>query len=218
MRNLIKRVFYLLGAFLILIIALNIWLIRSTESQVYTDISKIPTMEVGLVLGTSHRLQSGDSNMFFYQRIDQAVQLYQMGKIKHLIVSGDNGSRYYNEPQKMKNTLMDRGIPEHAISMDFAGFRTLDSIIRSKLIFGQQKMVIITQDFHSYRALFIANFHQIEAVASVGSKLPLRVRLKTELREIMARGLAIFDLYILNKQPKFLGEKEELNANAPKSN
>ena len=210
-KKLIKWLFYLASAILFGVLALNIWLVLNTEDQVYKDLEDLPYNDVGLVLGTSHRLHNGDSNMFFFQRIEQSVKLYKAGKVKHIIVSGDNSTPYYNEPAKMKAVLMEKGIPESAISMDFAGFRTLDSIVRSKLVFGQKSITIITQDFHSYRALFIANHHGLKAVASVGEKLPMQISFKIELREIFARTFTFWDLYLAKKEPRFLGEKEIIN-------
>lgn len=210
-KKIIKWLFYLVSGLLFGVLVLNVLLVLNTEGQVYDDISNLPDNDVGLVLGTSHRLHNGDSNMFFFQRIEQTVKLYQAGKIQHIIVSGDNSTPYYNEPAKMKSVLMEKGIPEEVISMDFAGFRTLDSIVRSKLVFGQTNITVITQDFHSYRALYIANFHGINAVASVGEKLPMHVSFKIEFREVFARTVTFWDLYIAKKSPRFLGEKEEIH-------
>ena len=202
MSKLFKWLLNIAGTILFGILVLNVWLVSKTEGQVFIgSIDEVPANEVGLVLGTSHRLQNGDSNMFFFQRIDQTVKLYKAGKIKHILVSGDNSSRYYNEPAKMKSVLVSKGIPEKAISMDPHGYRTLDSVIRSLKVYGNNKITIITQDFHSYRALFIANFYGLDAVASVGSKLPLNISIKIELREIFARLITFWDLYVMQTQP-----------------
>ena len=99
----------------------------------------------------------GSPNPFFEKRIETAAELYRIGKIDHFILSGDNRSMYYNEPMAMLKALLKKGVPASAITLDYAGLRTLDSIVRCKQIFGQNKIIIITQPFHSYRALFISS-------------------------------------------------------------
>ena len=149
------------------IVISNLWVIGSTSGKVYTDASALPGHRVGLVLGTSRRLTSGQPNPYFENRMLAAAELYRLGKITHIIVSGDNRTRFYNEPMEMKKALMKLGVPDAAITLDYAGLRTLDSIIRSKEIFGQEEIIIITQPFHSYRALFISRYYNINAVALV---------------------------------------------------
>ena len=208
MKRVIKGVFFTVGILCFIILIANVLVINTTTKRIYTNIDQIPFNNVALVLGTSHRLQNGDSNMFFFQRIEQTVKLYKKGKVGHIIVSGDNSSKYYNEPQRMRNALIKQGVPDSVITMDFAGFRTLDSVVRSKLIFGQNRITIVTQDFHSYRALYIAEKNQIDAVASVASPLPWNISIKVELREIMARVVALWDLFVVGRAPRFLGDKE----------
>lgn len=189
----------------------NIWVVQSTKENVFYDSTALPNHRVGLVLGTSHRLTSGKPNPFFEKRIAMAASLYKAGKIDNLILSGDNRSIYYNEPMEMQKALIKLGIPATAITLDYAGLRTLDSIVRSKEIFGQDKLIIITQPFHSYRAVFIGNYYGIDAVAMVADEVGLESSLKVRIREYFARSKAVLDLYILNTPPRFLGRKEDLN-------
>ena len=198
----------LLGGLLVLLC--NIWVVMTTAKRVYNDVNEVPYKKVGLVLGTSSKFEDGRPNIFFNQRIATAIKLYKSGKISFLIVSGDNSTKYYNEPLMMKNALIKGGVPESKITMDFAGLRTLDSIIRSNEIFGQDNITVITQDFHSYRALFIADYYNIDMIAMVPVKLSMRTSLKVKFREFLARPLAVLDLYLLNKKPKHLGKKESL--------
>jgi len=195
---------------LISIVALsNYWLINTSEGKVYNDVSKIPINDVGLVLGANPKIFNKYKNPYFYNRIDAAEKLYKSGKVKHLLLSGDNGTKGYNEPEEMKLALMERGVPESAITLDFAGFRTLDSIVRSQKIFQQKKITVLSQEFHNYRALFIANHYGIDAVA-FNAKAVNSGSQKTIYREYLARFKAVLDLYILRKQPKFLGEKIDI--------
>ena len=105
---------------------------------------------------------------------------------------------------------MAKGVPESAITLDFAGFRTLDSVVRSKKVFQQNKITILSQRFHNHRAIFIADRYGIDAVAYNAADAFSGVNTKTELREYLARCKAVIDLYILKKQPKFLGEKIDI--------
>ncbi|MEP5791772.1 MAG: ElyC/SanA/YdcF family protein [Cyclobacteriaceae bacterium] len=193
----------------VLILGLNFWIVSSTQDQIYYNLNDVPPKRVALLLGTSKRTVAGGTNKYFKERMEAAAGLYHRGVIEHIIVSGDNRTVYYNEPRDMLNALKELGVPEGAITLDYAGFRTLDSVVRAKEVFGQTELMIITQDFHCYRALFIANFHELDAVAyAADNKDQLPTMLA--LREILARGKAIVDLYVFNQEPKFLGDKENL--------
>lgn len=202
----VKSIIVLLLLVLLGIVLCNFWIEQSTQKQVFTEAQQLPNNDVGLVLGTSRYTQRGFENPYFANRIKAAVQLFKLGKIKHLIVSGDNSLKEYNEPRHMLKALIKEGIPEEAITMDFAGFRTLDSIIRCRKVFGQQQVTVISQKFHNHRALFIANNHQVKAVAYNAQGVPLSRSKKVIAREYLARCKAMLDI-ILNKQPKFLGEQ-----------
>ncbi|MBI1767443.1 MAG: YdcF family protein [Bacteroidetes bacterium] len=195
----------------ILILCANLWVVISTEDKVFTNINSLDGHKVALVLGTSKKLTSGASNPFFENRIKAAAELYRDGKISHFIVSGDNRTLYYNEPMEMKKALIQLGVPETVITLDYAGLRTLDSIVRSKEIFGQEKITIITQSFHCYRALFISNFYDIDAVALVTQDSTAETPIRVYIRECFARTKAVLDLYVLNTAPRHLGEKEPLD-------
>jgi SanA protein len=204
---------FLLGLCLLIVIiimACNIWIVKSTEANVYSDLKDLPDHRIALVLGTSHRSVGGGPNPFFQNRIEMAAMLYSMGKIDHFILSGDNSTKYYNEPVEMRKALISKGVPASAITLDYAGLRTLDSVVRSKKIFGQNKILIITQPFHSYRALFISRYYDMDAVAMVAEDPDLEHTFKVHLREYLARTKAVLDLYIFKTDPRFLGEKEEI--------
>lgn len=194
----------------LIIIACNVWIVKSTEGKVYSDLALLPEHRIALVLGTSYRSAGGGPNPFFQKRIEMAATLYAMGKIDHFILSGDNSTRYYNEPVEMKKALIRKGVPASAITLDYAGLRTLDSVVRSKKIFGQNKITIITQPFHSYRALFISRYYDMDAVAMVADDPELEQTLKVRFREYLARTKAVLDLYIFKTDPRFLGEKQEI--------
>lgn len=211
MRRFLRISIYVLLLFFTLLLGSNIWVVVSTRNQVYTDILSLPSNKVALVLGTSHKTMAGDPNPFFEKRIETAYHLFEEGKVKHFIVSGDNRSIYYNEPLRMQKALIKKGVPSSSITLDYAGLRTLDSIIRSKEIFGQDKLTIITQSFHSYRAVFISNYYKIDAVAMVAAEPDFDETPGVRIREYFARFKAIMDLYLLGTTPRFMGQKEDLN-------
>lgn len=179
---------------------------RSTEELNYNSISDIPLKKTALVLGTSKYVAKGQKNLYYTYRIDAVVALYKAGKIKYILVSGDNGTRSYNEPITIKQDLISRGIPEEVIYLDYAGFRTHDSIIRCKKVFGEKDIIIVSQRFHNERALYLAKHFGLNAVAFNAKDVTTKYGLKTQLRERLARVKMMLDL-IVDKDPKFLGEK-----------
>jgi SanA protein len=197
-------------AFLAIVSIANWWIIRKTTTNLYFNSSVIPENEVGLVLGTSKYNKKGNANKFFENRIQAAANLYHSGKIKHIIVSGDNRELNYNEPRDMRRALIKKDVPESAITLDFAGFRTLDSVVRSKKVFGQNKITIISQKFHTQRALFIASYYGIDAVGYCAVDPPESALYTSYFREFFARFKAVLDLYVIKIKPKFLGKQEVL--------
>lgn len=200
-----------LGLIGVLVLALaNAWMIASANGKMYDDLENIQARDVALVLGTSRSYDGKKENPFFTERIRAAAELYFSGKVKHIIVSGDNSNKNYNEPRDMRKALVKLGVPGECITMDFAGLRTLDSVLRCKEIFQQKKFIVVSQGFHNYRALFIANFHGIDAIA-YNADYPENMSDKTLYREYLARPKALVDLYWLNAQPKYLGDKVNIN-------
>ncbi len=177
------------------------WISFKAKGLTYDDMDSIPKNNVGLVLGASKLAPSGNINLFYKHRVDAAVALYKAGKIDYILVSGDNGRKDYDEPTDFKNDLIAKGIPAEHIFLDYAGFRTLDSIVRTKKIFGQNSMTIISQKFHNERAIYIAQHYDIDAVAYNAKDV-----YKTPPREYLARAKARLDL-LFNVTPKFLGDK-----------
>ncbi len=206
----LKPFLFLIGFLLLVVMLTNIWIVQSTRGKVFCDYDSIADNSVALVLGTSSLLSSGEPNPYFNNRMETAANLYKLGKVKHFIVSGDNRTRYYNEPVVMQRALLKLGVPSSAVTLDYAGLRTLDSIVRSKEIFGQQEIIIITQGFHCYRALFISNFYGIDAVAYVAND-PVQASVRVvHWREYLARTKAVLDLYVLQTAPRYLGDKEPI--------
>jgi len=179
---------------------------QSAAGKTFNTTPKMPHNKVGLLLGTSKILANGRLNLYYKYRIDAAVQLFKARKIDFILVSGDNSRKNYDESTTMKNDLVSRGIPTDKIYLDYAGFRTLDSVVRSKEIFGQQSITVISQPFHNERAIYIANNKGIKAVGFNAKDVSMRYGMKVQFRERLARVKMVLDL-VFGKQPKYLGKK-----------
>ena len=179
---------------------------KDSEKFIFDEVKNIPACRTALVLGTSKTLQNGNPNPYFTKRIHAATELYKSGKIQAIIVSGDNSIKGYNEPEEMKFDLMAAGIPEEKIFEDFAGFRTLDSVVRAKEIFGQQKIIIVSQQFHNERAIYLAQKNGIEAFGYNAKDVNRKFGFTTNVREKLARVKVFVDLFF-GVDAKFGGEK-----------
>uniref|UniRef100_UPI0004719BC0 SanA/YdcF family protein n=1 Tax=Salinivibrio socompensis TaxID=1510206 RepID=UPI0004719BC0 len=166
--------------------------------------------QVGLVLGTSKYIGK-TANPYYTYRIEAAESLYHAGKIRHLLLSGDNAHRSYNEPWTMKRDLRQAGIAEEAIHLDYAGFRTLDSVVRAKTVFSLARFTVITQQFHCERALFLADVNDIDAICYAVPSPKGWSGVKIRAREILARTKAVLDSFIFNVKPKFTGPKAPID-------
>ncbi|WP_447951498.1 SanA/YdcF family protein [Chryseobacterium koreense] len=184
----------------------NLTVTKSSAKYVTSDLSKLGNQKVGLVLGTSEKTGRGYPNYYFRYRIDAAEKLYKSGKVQYLIVSGDNSQKDYNEPEDMMNALIARGIPKDKIYQDFAGFRTLDSVLRAESIFGQKSFIIVSQKFHNERAVYLARKNNIQAFGFNATDVREMGGLKTKNREYFARAKVFVDL-LFGVDSKFGGER-----------
>lgn len=210
MKKLFKAIAYLFvfivlaGVGVILVADLHISV--SSKNKLYNSIDELYPGRVGLVPGTSKFTVRGTRNLFYQYRLDAAVELYNSGLINYVIVSGDNRDRFYDEPTTMKNDLIELGIPGDVIYRDFAGNRTLDSVIRSRDVFRADSILVISQRFQNQRAVFLANHFGVNAIGYNARNVSQRGGIKTQLRERFARVAALKDVYIarapaLNTEP-----------------
>jgi SanA protein len=179
---------------------------RQAACYVFDEVGNVPACRVGLVLGCSRELSDGRPNLFFLYRVNGAAELYRAGKVQRLIVSGDNHIVTYDEPTDMKAALMRRGVPDEHIICDYAGFSTLDSVVRAREVFGQTQLIVVSQEFHNKRAVFIGRSNGIEVYGFNVADVAARFAVKTTMREALARVKTVLDVWILNRQPKFLGD------------
>ena len=212
-KNIIKKTFLystIFGKVCLLFTAFANYKIENSTKEFVTDkLEILPKTKVAVVLGTAPNLVNGYQNYYFTYRIEAATKLYKSGKVTHFILSGDHGRKNYNEPEAMKQALIKNGIPENVIYLDYAGFRTLDSMIRAKEIFGQKEFIVVSQEFHNERAVYIARQNGINAYGYNAKDVNKNAGLKTNIREYFARAKVFIDSFF-GVQPKFLGEKIEV--------
>ncbi len=198
----------------LLTVFLTLWyanklITTNAYGKTYSEIKDIPIVKAGLLLGTIKFVKNGNPNQYFFYRIDAATELFQQGKIQYLIISGDNSRAGYDEPTDMKNELIKRGIDSTKIYLDYAGFRTFDSMVRVKEVFGQDSILVISQKFHNERAIYIAEKLNMYAIGYNAKDVSTTSGMKTAIREKFARVKVIVD-FMVGVEPKFLGEKIEV--------
>lgn len=202
-------VWSLFAAFLIAVAAVfsHKHIANEAAASLFNSVDSIPACKTALVLGTSAKTKYGFENYFFSHRMAKAAELYHSGKVRHLILSGDNHIEGYDEPEDMRQALIALGVPDSCLHLDYAGFRTLDSIVRAKEIFGQEKIIVVSQQFHNERALYLAEQYGIKAYGLNAADVSQYSGFATNIREYLARGKALLDVHLLNTQPHFLGDK-----------
>ena len=203
----------LLAIFLLLLVisALAIYVCddavkRSASGKLYSAANQVPYNRTGLLLGTSKYLRNGFINPYYQYRLEAALALIRSGKIHNLVISGDNSRKDYSEPEDMRADLMAAGVDSAVIYLDYAGFRTFDSMVRLREIFGQDSVTVISQKFHNERALYIAGREKIAAIGYNARDVGQASGMRVKFREKLARVKVFLD-YLLGEKPKFLGER-----------
>jgi SanA protein len=188
-----------LGA-LALLVALLAWFAERrlealADSCLSSELSRLPGTDVALVLGAAPIGPEGGPNRYFEYRLDAAAALWRAGKVKYLLVSGDNRQPDYDEPTAMRDGLIKRGVPAKAIYRDFAGLRTWDSVLRAQSVFGQQRLIIVSQRFHLSRAIFLARETGIEACGFEARDVDRPYSVFTTLRRYPSALRAYWDVW-----------------------
>ncbi len=188
------------------VLACDVWI--SLTTHVHRNVTEVPERPVALVLGTA-RLHDGRPNRFYTYRLEAAAALFHAGRVRGILVSGDHGSVHYDEPGAMRRDLVELGVPEQFVTCDFAGFRTLDSVVRAKRVFGIDSATIVSQPFHAERAVYLARQAGLDAIAFGARDPGTRSWLKVRSREVAARTLAVYDA-LVGTGPRFLGDPEQI--------
>ncbi len=198
------------GAFLFLCVAAIAWAnitINRYEQYTFDHLEQIPPAYCAIVLGTTKFLKNGRENHYYTNRITAAVRLYRAGKCQKIIVSGDNRTHAYNEARDMKNDIVKQGVNERDIVCDFAGLRTLDSIVRFKEVFNQQKGIVVSQKFHNSRAIYIGRSWGIELYGYNADDVDRHAGIKTRIREVFSKVICVLDIELFKTRPKHLGDR-----------
>lgn len=184
------------------------WINQAARGRVFDDAARIPHRRVALVLGCCRVLPNGRGNLFFKYRMQAAAELYHAGKADYLLVSGDNHRQDYNEPAEMRQCLIDAGVPAERVFCDYAGFRTLDSVVRAQEVFGEQQITVVSQAFHVNRAIYIGTQRDMDVIGLAARDVARSSGgQRTRLREMLARVKTVLDVQVLRTKPKFLGPK-----------
>ncbi len=195
------------------IFAVNAYVKGSTKGQIFTaeQAASLEDVDCILVLGCLVRSDGSPSDMLA-DRLSVGVSLYDNGTCDRILMSGDHGTAEYDEVNAMKQYAVTHGIPSENVFMDHAGFSTYESIYRAKEIFGARKIVIVTQEYHLYRALYIANALGVEAYGVSADLRTYRNQWQRDLREILARSKDVLQ-GIVKPKPTYLGEPVDLSGN-----
>ena len=211
-RRIVRRILFIAAGLFVLGVFASMFVMiaadRRVEScaagRVFTSMEDVPAREFGLLLGTTRLVKGKYRNDYFYKRIRAAADLYRAGKIRKIIVSGDNSRTDYNETGDMKRELVAEGIPADDVLMDYAGFRTLDSVVRARNLYGATELTVISQEFHVERAVYLAAQNGIDAIGFAAEDSVVKsARVRLAVRESLARVLAVADAEILHSKPHF---------------
>lgn len=189
----------------------NLAAVLAGRGKLHDKVSSVPSGGVALVFGCDDKID-GRENLYFKYRVEAAAELWDSGKIRCIIVSGDNRTKHYNEPMAMRAALIELGVPANRVVQDFAGLRTLDSVVRAQKVFGVEEVVFVSQKFQNERAAYIAKANGLGYSGFNARDVNVRGGLKTRLREIGARVKMWLDVRVLDTAPRYLGEREELPA------
>ena len=197
------------------VVVINLWILQKTHARIEHEVPLCAAQPVGLVFGTAQWLRQGGSNPYFKARIETSAELLRLHRIQHLLLSGDNRTRYYNEPINMWRSLRHRNVADEYMTLDYAGFSTFDSVVRAKEVFGAGRLMLISQDWHLPRALFIADALGVEASGCAVPDDGVEGEWRLRVREWLARAAPFGDLYIWGREPYFLGPLEPIRQSPP---
>ena len=212
----IKTIFKLSFLIFLIPILINIYVILFTNKYIYKNEANLPKTYTGIVLG-AYVWNNNRPSYVLRARLNGAIRLYNAQKIDKFLLSGDNGQKDYDEVNVMKNYLLDNGIPEDVIFLDHAGFDTYSTMVRANKIFEVTDVIVITQDFHINRAVYLARKNGIEAYGySIASTTPHQIYIQSWLRDKLAT-IKAFSNVLTKRTPKYLGDKIPITGDNKKS-
>ncbi len=185
----------------------------ATRGLRFTDPRQVPPKPVAIVFGAEVR-PNGQPSPMLAARVRQAVELYRLGRVQKILMTGDNSRTDYDEVTAMKRYAVTLGAPAEIIHLDYAGFSTYESCYRARVIFGVREAILITQGFHLPRAVYTCNHLGVEAVGletndrGMYSQYTMR---RHVMREVLAIGKALWDVHLWQPRPTFLGKYEGMD-------
>lgn len=204
----VKYIFYITVVLILIGILMERYVVKVGDANIlnYKNLTKSHT---AIILGAG--IIGNHPTHILRDRLNVGLELYKNGKVKKILVTGDHGRKSYNEVRVMKDYLMKNGVKEKDIFMDHAGFSTYESMVRAKKIFNIKNAIIITQHYHLKRAVFLAKSLGIDAKGVRADKRVYDLMLYYKLREMVARTKDFLYVKIFKFQPKYLGEKIDIN-------
>ena len=215
LKGLLKTLFAGLLLLVIGVVVINLWILQKTHARIEHEVPLCAMQPVGLVFGTAQWLREGGANPYYQARMEASAELLRLHRVQHLLLSGDNRTRYYNEPISMWRSLRHRNVSDAHMTLDYAGFSTFDSVVRAKEVFGADRLMLISQGWHLPRALFIAEVLGIEATGCAVPDDGVEGEWRLRLREWLARAATFGDLYVWGRKPYFLGPLEPIQLSSP---
>lgn len=201
---------------LIITISINQYVKKSSKDKILEDFSDIKDIDAILILGCEVK-EDGSLSLMLKDRLDKGINLYKSGVAPKVIVSGDHRKEHYDETNAMKSYMIKNGVPSEDIFMDHAGFSTYDSMYRANYIFQVKKCVIVTQEYHLYRAIYIGNSLGIETYGAYAVKTKYYGQIRRDFREVLARNKD-FIKCIIKPQSTYLGDTIPVSGNGDITN
>ena len=211
-----KKIIKLIIILLLLVVLINLYVILSTNKDI-VDIDNIKEDEYDCILVLGASIRNNRPSPMLEDRLKMAIKLYEKGVVPKILVSGDHIDQDYDEVNVMKNYLIENGIPSEDIFMDHLGISTYDSVLRTKLIYKVNKALIVTQKYHLFRALYIANNINLKSYGVNASERIYVGQFKRDIREVFAR-IKDFVKCLLKDNPYNLGEVVNIKGNGDKTN
>lgn len=195
------------------VLGINLWITASVSDRILTEqqAAQLQGVDCVVVLGCQVRSNGSPSHML-EDRLKRSVALYEVGAAPKLLMSGDHGTVTYDEVNAMKRYALEAGVPSEDVFMDHAGFSTYETVYRAKEIFGADKVIIVTQQYHLYRALYIAQALGIEAYGVAADYRQYSGQFVRDLREVLAR-VKDFGMSIIKPEPTYLGKAIPISGN-----
>lgn len=205
-------------AVIVLTVGINTLVWLSSKDRILDEEEAVNLENVDCIIVLGASVKHGDTpSLMLSDRLDKAIELYKAGAAPKIIMSGDHGSKYYNEVQVMKDYAIKAGVPSEDIFMDHAGFSTYDTMYRAKEIFGAKKVLIVTQKYHLYRSIYVAKKLGMDAGGVAAEEIRYHGQTKRDFREIVAVNKD-FIWSLFKFKPKFLGDKISLDQSGDVTN